>query len=103
VTLGLFLSLLVILVCRVLMGPKFEAWGWRIPFLISLVLLGIFVYIHLSPMPSVSHTICLNTFPGNDTCHSGTTLTKAACGIQAVASVSIALVCLVRVTLIKMG
>jgi MFS family permease len=46
-TLGLFLSLLVILACRVTMGPEFEVWGWRIPFLISIVLLGISVYIRL--------------------------------------------------------
>jgi MFS family permease len=46
-TLGLFLSLLVILTCRVTMGDAFEVWGWRIPFLISIVLLGISVYIRL--------------------------------------------------------
>src|SRR5579864_2590077 len=47
-TLGLFLSLLVILVCRVSMGEQFEVWGWRIPFLASAVLLGISVWIRLS-------------------------------------------------------
>jgi MFS family permease len=37
-TLGLFLSLLVILGCRIALGTEaFEAWGWRIPFLVSLV------------------------------------------------------------------
>lgn len=46
-TLGLFLSLLVILVCRIALGEQFEAWGWRIPFLLSIVLLGISVYIRL--------------------------------------------------------
>jgi MFS family permease len=47
-TLGLFLSLLVILGCRILLGTAaFEAWGWRIPFLVSLVLLGISVWIRL--------------------------------------------------------
>ncbi|WP_129641063.1 MFS transporter [Peristeroidobacter agariperforans] len=46
-TLGLFLSLLVILICRVALGDQFEVWGWRIPFLISIVLLGISVYIRL--------------------------------------------------------
>ena len=47
-TLGLFLSLLVILGCRVMLGTeRFEAWGWRIPFLVSLVLLGISVWIRL--------------------------------------------------------
>src|SRR5262245_287309 len=46
-TLGLFLSLLVILACRALLGPAFEDWGWRIPFLLSLALLAISVYIRL--------------------------------------------------------
>jgi MFS family permease len=47
-TLGLFLSLLVILVCRQLLGTeRFDAWGWRIPFLLSTVLLAISVYIRL--------------------------------------------------------
>ncbi|HZO21275.1 MAG TPA: MFS transporter [Steroidobacteraceae bacterium] len=46
-TLGLFLSLLVILVCRVSLGAQFESWGWRIPFLASIVLLAISVYIRL--------------------------------------------------------
>ncbi len=46
-TLGLFLSLLVILACRSLLGADFEVWGWRIPFLLSLLLLGVSVYIRL--------------------------------------------------------
>jgi MFS family permease len=46
-TLGLFLSLLVILGCRSLMGPQFETWGWRVPFLLSIFLLAISVYIRL--------------------------------------------------------
>ncbi|MGV3590650.1 MAG: MFS transporter [Gammaproteobacteria bacterium] len=46
-TLGLFLSLLVILACRTLLGSDFDVWGWRIPFLISLLLLGVSVYIRL--------------------------------------------------------
>jgi len=47
-TLGLFLSLLVILGCRLWLGTEtFEAWGWRIPFLLSVVLLGISVWIRL--------------------------------------------------------
>ncbi len=47
-TLGLFLSLLVILGCRLWLGSEaFEAWGWRIPFLLSVVLLGISVWIRL--------------------------------------------------------
>ncbi|BDB23171.1 MFS transporter [Cupriavidus sp. TA19] len=47
-TLGLFLSLIVILLCRELTGPNFEVWGWRIPFLLSILLLGMSVYIRLS-------------------------------------------------------
>ena len=47
-TLGLFLSLLVILFTRELTGPDFEVWGWRVPFLLSIVLLGVSVYIRLS-------------------------------------------------------
>jgi MFS family permease len=46
-TLGLFLSLLVILGCRALLGEDFDTWGWRIPFLLSIVLLATSVYIRL--------------------------------------------------------
>ena len=46
-TMGLFLSLLVILLCRWATGGDFEVWGWRIPFLVSVVLLAISVYIRL--------------------------------------------------------
>ncbi len=47
-TLGFFLSLLVILACRFALGPdQFDAWGWRIPFLLSTALLLISVYIRL--------------------------------------------------------
>src|SRR6266851_4816849 len=47
-TLGLLLALIVIAVCREYMDPKvFATWGWRIPFLVSLVLLIFSVYIRL--------------------------------------------------------
>ncbi|HEX2547185.1 MAG TPA: MFS transporter [Ramlibacter sp.] len=48
-TLGLFMSLLVILGVRESMDPKdWAAWGWRIPFLVSILLLAISVWIRLS-------------------------------------------------------
>ena len=47
-TLGLFLSLIVILVTRELSGANFDIWGWRVPFLVSILLLGVSVYIRLS-------------------------------------------------------
>jgi len=47
-TLGLFLSLLVILFTRELTGSDFEVWGWRVPFILSIALLGVSVYIRLS-------------------------------------------------------
>ncbi len=47
-TLGFFLSLAVILACRLGFGEEdFKAWGWRLPFLLSVVLLGVSVYIRL--------------------------------------------------------
>ena len=48
-TLGLFLSLMVILGTRTLIGETaFGDWGWRIPFIVSILLLGISVWIRLS-------------------------------------------------------
>ena len=59
-TLGLFLSLIVILVTReltsaVISAPgvlpvvtQFDDWGWRVPFLVSILLLAVSVYIRLS-------------------------------------------------------
>ncbi|MBV8627770.1 MAG: MFS transporter, partial [Paraburkholderia sp.] len=47
-TLGLFLSLLVILGVRTSMGEEaFGAWGWRIPFVASILLLAVSVWIRL--------------------------------------------------------
>src|SRR5580693_6534952 len=46
-TVGLFLSLIVIMVTRSALGPEFDTWGWRVPFLASIVLLAISVYIRL--------------------------------------------------------
>ena len=48
-TLGLFLSLMVILGTRTLLGEAdFADWGWRVPFIVSIALLAVSVYIRLS-------------------------------------------------------
>ena len=48
-TLGLFLSLMVILGTRTLIGEAaFADWGWRVPFIVSILLLAVSVYIRLS-------------------------------------------------------
>ena len=48
-TLGLFLSLMVILGTRTALGEEaFGDWGWRIPFIVSILLLAISVWIRLS-------------------------------------------------------
>ena len=54
---GLLLSLLVILVIRLSLGEAaFTAWGWRIPFLVSVVLLGVSVWIRLQLAESPAFT-----------------------------------------------
>jgi MFS family permease len=48
-TLGLFLSLMVILGTRTAVGEAaFAEWGWRVPFIVSIALLAVSVYIRLS-------------------------------------------------------
>jgi MFS family permease len=48
-TLGLFMSLMVILGTRTAVGEdEFAAWGWRVPFLVSVLLLGVSVWIRMS-------------------------------------------------------
>jgi MFS family permease len=47
-TLGMFLALLIIGLCRIYIDDAvFRSWGWRIPFLISVILLVFSVYIRL--------------------------------------------------------
>jgi MFS family permease len=56
-TLGLFLSLMVILGTRTVIGEEaFADWGWRVPFLVSILLLGVSVYIRLSMNESPAFT-----------------------------------------------
>ncbi len=48
-TVGFLMSLAVIVVCRgVLSKEQFADWGWRVPFLLSIILLAISAYIRLS-------------------------------------------------------
>ncbi|RVU03522.1 MFS transporter [Novosphingobium umbonatum] len=45
---GFVLSLLVVLACKTaITGPAWEAWGWRVPFLVSLILLAISLWMRL--------------------------------------------------------
>ena len=47
-TVGLFLSLLVVLALRLSITPaQFADWGWRVPFLVSILLLGVSIWIRL--------------------------------------------------------
>src|SRR6267378_1763098 len=47
-TLGIVLSLIVIILTRETLGTEaFNAWGWRIPFLLSLLMVAIAIYIRL--------------------------------------------------------
>ncbi|MES3020394.1 MAG: MFS transporter [Pseudomonadota bacterium] len=56
-TLGFFLSLMVILGTRTALGEAdFAEWGWRIPFLVSVLLLGISVWIRLAMQESPAFT-----------------------------------------------
>jgi MFS family permease len=56
-TIGLMLALIVILATRTSLGEKeFAEWGWRIPYLVSIVLLGISVWIRLQLSESPAFT-----------------------------------------------
>src|SRR5687767_4745853 len=47
-TLGLFAALLVVIATRTILGEEaFAAWGWRLPFLISILLLAVSMWIRL--------------------------------------------------------
>jgi len=54
-TFGLFLSLVVILLTRKVTGEDaFQDWGWRVPFLVSIMLLGVSLWIRLQLSESPS-------------------------------------------------
>ncbi len=44
---GLFLANLALLAFSAIAGPQFIAWGWRIPFILSIILVGVGLYIRL--------------------------------------------------------
>jgi MFS family permease len=44
---GLFLSNLAVLAFSAISGPQFITWGWRIPFILSIILVGVGLYIRL--------------------------------------------------------
>jgi MFS family permease len=47
-TMGLFAALLIVIGTRTLLGEEvFKAWGWRVPFLISIILLAVSLWIRL--------------------------------------------------------
>jgi MFS family permease len=47
-TLGLFFSVITVVLLQFYMDPaKFQAWGWRVPFLLSVILVMISLYIRL--------------------------------------------------------
>lgn len=57
-TLGLFVSLAVILVVQNSMAPaSFAAWGWRVPFVISILLVGVslFIRVRMKESPIFQH------------------------------------------------
>lgn len=49
---GLFLANLAVLAVSAMSGEAFMSWGWRIPFLISIVLVGVGIYIRIGIMES---------------------------------------------------
>lgn len=49
---GMFLANLAILACSALSGDQFLTWGWRIPFLLSIVLIGIGLWVRLGVLES---------------------------------------------------
>jgi MFS family permease len=59
---GLFLSNLVVLAFSAVSGPGFQTWGWRVPFLLSIILVGVGLYIRLGILetPAFSRLVSQN-------------------------------------------
>jgi MFS family permease len=59
---GLFLSNLVVLAFSAISGPGFQSWGWRVPFLLSIILVGVGLYIRLGILetPAFSRLVSEN-------------------------------------------
>ena len=52
VPLGLLLSTLMVQIMSTTTGPAFETWGWRVPFLVSLLLVAVGLYVRLRVLES---------------------------------------------------
>ena len=52
VPLGLLLSTAMVQIMSKATGPDFETWGWRVPFLVSIVLVGVGLYVRLRVLES---------------------------------------------------
>ncbi|MEV6634597.1 MFS transporter [Actinoplanes sp. NPDC051470] len=61
VPLGLVTSTGVVRLTSDWTGPSFDSWGWRIPFLLSVVLIGIGLYVRLRVMESPEFTAVVDT------------------------------------------
>jgi MFS family permease len=59
---GLFLANLAVLAFSAISGPQFIVWGWRIPFILSIVLVGVGLYIRLGILetPAFSRLVAEN-------------------------------------------
>jgi MFS family permease len=61
VPLGLIVSTGVVRLVSDWTGPNFDNWGWRIPFLLSVVLIGVGLYVRLRVMESPEFAAVLET------------------------------------------
>src|SRR6476660_8619939 len=59
---GLFLANMAVLVCSAISGDQFLAWGWRVPFFLSIIMVGVGLYIRLGILetPTFSRLLAEN-------------------------------------------